>query len=104
MLVPEGWSHPGTVQVATYGNLRDCDRAWNRSDADHIPVTETIAHVGQDLDRLQTPLIPNCPAMIGEVLRGLGWEKTRFDLYRCVVQYPILHAGVATRVDAIGRE
>lgn len=102
MLVPQGWSDAATARVTTYGNLRDCDRAWNRNDADRIPVTEVITYLGRDLDRLQTPLIPRCPELVAHVLGSMGWDRTRFDLYRCVVQYPILHAGVATRVDAGG--
>jgi hypothetical protein len=100
LLVPVTWSDPGTMQVQTYGNLYQQDRGWNRNESDRMPVEESMVHLGQSLDRMQTPLIPRCPEMIASVLEHAGWGGDRFDIYRCIVEYPILHACVATRVDA----
>ncbi len=100
LLIPRGWSDPTTASVTTYGNLRDTGRAIDRDPADRLPVDGSMLFLGQSLDRLQTPLAPRCPEMITHVLRGMGWDRTVFDIFRSVVQYPVLHAGIATRVDA----
>jgi hypothetical protein len=100
ILIPVGWSDPSTAAVATFGNLQEVERVRDRDQNDRMPCDDTLAHLGQELDRLRTPDVPRCPEMIAEVLREAGWDATRFDLYRCVVQYPILQAGVASRVDA----
>jgi hypothetical protein len=103
VMIPCGWCDPSTATVTVYGNLQDVSRVVQRNEADRLPVAGVISHLGNDLDRLQTPVVPRCPEMIAAVLRGMGWERTRFDLYRCVVQYPILHAGVATRIEGASR-
>ncbi len=101
VLVPVGWSNPRTARVETFGNLRSVDRAWARNDDDRLPVIEEIVHMGSTLDLMRTPHVPSCPEIVRTVLEGLGWTRTSFDIYRCVVQYPILCAGVATRIDAL---
>src|SRR5262249_29479293 len=100
LMLPAGWSDPSTATVAVYGHLQDVQRAARRDRADRLPVSAALVHLGQDLDRFQTPLVPRCPEMIREMVRRMGWGDTRFDLFRCVIRYPVLHAGVATRVDA----
>jgi hypothetical protein len=103
MLIPAGWASPRSARVETYGNLRNYDRAWDRNDEDRLPVTEQIEHLGTNTDLLRTPHVPKCPEIVAFMLGEMGWEKTSFDIFRCVVQYPILCAGVATRVDAVVR-
>ncbi len=99
LLVPVGWTDPSTAKVETYGNLYQQDRGWNRNAADRMPVDETMVHLGGSLDRLQTSLMPRCPEMIAAVLDHAGWRGVAYDIYRCIVEYPILQACVATRVD-----
>lgn len=99
MLVPAGHYDATTAHAATYGNLRRPDRAHQHRDEDRIPVGESVMYLGQVIDRLQTPLIPRCPEMIDHLLREQGWHEDRYDIFRCIVKYPILHAAVALRVD-----
>jgi hypothetical protein len=100
VLVPSGWSNTATADVTVFGNLQNVSRSGLRDDADRLPCDAVISHLGQELGRLQTPAVPRCPEMIAEVLRGMGWEQTRFDIFRCAMEYPVLHAGIATRVHA----
>lgn len=98
LLVPAGWCDPGTARVDTYCNFYD--RASKCLDEDRMPIQETIAHLGQDLLSLRSPHVDDCPEMVAEFLRGQGLENTRFDIFRCVVQYPVMFSGVVVRVDA----
>jgi hypothetical protein len=100
VLIPRGWCDPATATVVTYGNLQDVRRVGARDPADRLPCAGTIVHLGQDIGRLQTPVVPRCPEMILDVLRTMGWDRTQYDVFRCVMEYPILHAAVATRVDS----
>lgn len=100
VMIPRGWCDPSTAGVTTFGNLQDWKRVASRNPADRLPCAAAISHLGDDIGRLQTPVVPRCPEMIREVLRGLGWEQTRYDIFRCMVEYPILHTGVATKFDA----
>jgi hypothetical protein len=100
ILVPRGWCDPTTASVSVYGNLQDVRRVGARDPADRLPCAGVLAHLGQDIGRLQTPVVPRCPEMIADVVRGMGWEGETYDVFRCAVEYPILLAGVATRVDA----
>lgn len=104
LCVPAGLTNPKTTQVETFGNLRQPDRGWSRDPADRMPVGETMTHLGRNFDRMQTPLVPRCPEMVRAVLTEAGWQDKTFDIYRCVVEYPILHACVATRVDRVAEE
>lgn len=98
MLVPVGWSDPASIRVDTY-----CDfyqRASKCLDEDRMPITEAAVHIGQSLVGLRSPHVPNCPEMVSKVLRDLGLGETRFDIFRCVVQYPVMFSGIAMRVGA----
>jgi hypothetical protein len=101
VLIPRGWCDPSTARVITYGNLQDVRRYSARDACDRLPSAGVITHLGQDIGRLQTPVVPRCPEMIMHVLRGMGWDGSPYDVFRCVTEYPILHAGVATRVDSL---
>jgi hypothetical protein len=100
VMIPRGWSAPSSASAAVYGNLQDPRRAGARDSGDRLPCALTLAHLGQDLARLQNPSIPRCPELVAAVLCGMAWQDATYDLFRCVMEYPILHAGIATRVDA----
>lgn len=98
--VPEGWSTPSTLGCAVFANLRSPNRVYQRHESDQLPMSENCVHLGEDIERLKTPLIPRCPELIGHILEDAGWNKTRFDIYRCMSEYPILLAGTNVFVDA----
>lgn len=100
LLVPVGWSDPATAVAGVYGNLCDVERGQRREDSDRLPISETSEHLGQSIESLHTPVFGRYREMIGSVLRGLGWDTLRFDVYRCRVQYPVLQACVSAGVAA----
>ena len=43
---------------------------------------------------LHTADVPRYPKIAGYVFDRLGWDGSRFDVYRCRVQYPIVPSSV----------
>jgi hypothetical protein len=100
VLIPVGWSDPSTASATAFGNLQDIRRLVARDPGDRLPCACEMVCLGQDLARLHTPAVARCPDMIADAIRSMEWEGTRFDIFRCVVEYPVLHTSVATRVDS----
>ncbi len=101
LLSPVGTTDPSTATVEMYSNL--LNRAHLCLEVDRMAITEEVLHLGDDLHLLSTPLVPRCAELVTHVLKDAGWDQTRFDIYRCVVQYPILSTSVQIRVDADGK-
>lgn len=102
-LLPVGWTDPASAHVGVYGDLANLERGWDRNEADRLPISETNTHLGNSIERLHTPDFPRYTEMIRAVLRDLAMEKVRFDVYRCRVQYPVLHACVAAGATVVPR-
>jgi hypothetical protein len=103
MLVPVGWTDPATAEAGVYGNLYDVERGARRERSDRLPISETTEYLGGSIESLHTPEFGRYREMIESVLRDLGWSDLRFDVYRCRVHYPILHACVAAGASAARR-
>lgn len=91
LLVPRGRADPASVAVAVYGNLANVEKAFQFQAQDRLPISEEAVYLGAELSALQTPDVPNYPEMIEHVLNEQGWGKEEFDIFRCRVQYPVLH-------------
>lgn len=102
MLVPVGWSNPAIADAAVYGNLFETERGLDYRPEDRL-TTETNEHLGHSLERLRTPDCPRYQEMVEGVLAKQGWSGTRFDIYRCRVEYPILHACLTAGAAALPR-
>jgi len=103
LLLPVGWSNPSTVRGAMYGCREHPEQAFNERPADRTPQQETVEYLGV-LDRV--PPIegsPRHPDAVQQVLESHGWLDVRYDVYRCRVDYPVLHTVMALRVDALPR-
>jgi hypothetical protein len=84
----------GEPTVTTYGRRQGVERVWERRDIDILPTSEHAVCVRNIIDVPPSPDIPRLPEIIRQVLTEHGWHGQRFDLYRCRVEYPILHAMV----------
>lgn len=103
VLVPEGLSDPGTASVAVYGRRGAVERTHERRALDLLPQRESVTYLGA---REAVPPIPEAARhsdAVRQVLDKLGWLGTKFDVYRCRVQYPVLHTLVCLDVDAVRR-
>lgn len=63
-----------------------------------FPFEGSGRHHGTALSALHTVVSPGHADLMQSEIARLGWEATEFDIYRCEVQYPILHTAVHLRV------
>jgi hypothetical protein len=103
LLVPTGWTDPGTARVGVYGRRGAVERVIEFRAIDLLPQRETITFMGSL--EVSPPIagVPRHPEAVRETLGLLGWTGTRYDVYRCTVQYPVLHTMVRIAVDAMKR-
>lgn len=101
LLVPRGWTNPATVRTSTHGNPAIMESLMQRVPEFEMPVKETAVYAGTDLRAFASADVPRYPEMMRSVLEQLGWGSTVFDIYRCRVKYPIMHALVHLRADTV---
>lgn len=63
-----------------------------------LPV-EARVYTGSGLEALATPAVPRYREMVASVLERVGWSTEDFDLYRCVVDYPVLGSTIQLRFE-----
>jgi hypothetical protein len=99
MLVPAGWTNPATARVGIFGNRYNVNRAFEEIESDRLPQQETIRYMGA-LDTVPPIALSQRHAdAVRHVLERHGCLGTRFDVYRCRVQFPALHTVIVMRVD-----
>jgi hypothetical protein len=103
ILIPVGWSNPSSARAAVYGRRHHPEQVFNQRTADLMAQRETFDYLG--VHEGVPPLTgdPTHPAVVRHVIELAGWGGLRFDVYRCRVQYPMMHTLLVTRVDAIKR-
>lgn len=101
LLVPVGYSNPATVRAAIFGRRDNIERVYERRPADLLPQRETAYYLGEFDAAPPLAAVPHHMAAVRHVLADAGWDRARFDLYRVIVQYPVLHALLSLDVDAI---
>lgn len=89
LLLPRGWSDPKTLGVRILGP--DSKFTPERRPTD-LPFEGSASHLGTRLQAMYTPAVPEYGAIVESQIRARGWDQTIFDIYRCVVRYPILHS------------
>lgn len=89
LLLPRGWSDPQTLGVRILGP--DSRFVPEKRPTD-LPFEGSASHLGTRLSALYTPYAPEYGGLVEKELAARGWDGTTFDIYRCVVRYPILHS------------
>jgi hypothetical protein len=103
LLIPVGLTDPATARVVVYGRRPHPEQVYEERVADLLPQRETVHYLGA---HDAPPVLEGAHRYheaVQHVLRTLGWFGTKFDIYRCRVQYPVLHTLVCMRVDAAKR-
>lgn len=103
LMLPVGWTQPTTVRAGMYACRQHPEQAFAERAEDLAPQQESVEYLGafDSAPSLQGSL--RHADAVRHVLSRLGWTDTRYDVYRCTVQYPMLHTMVALRVDAAKR-
>lgn len=99
LIVPQGWTSPGSAYVHSYGSRHDVRRAYVRRPEDRLPLHEPVQEFRARDNVPGTPHVPQWPDVIRHVLKAEGWWGTKFDVYRCVIPFPVLHAWTGLHVD-----
>ena len=60
---------------------------------------QSVQHLGKGPSVLYTPDYPRYPELARHAFKHLGWDASRFDVYRCRIEYPILPSTVAMFFD-----
>jgi hypothetical protein len=101
MLIPSGWTDPGTARVAVYARRDLPEHVYELRPADLLPQRETFDYLGATHRPPAVEGAPRHAEAVRHVLAGLGWDRTLFDVYRCRVRYPVLHSMLFYGVDAV---
>jgi hypothetical protein len=67
---------------------------------DHLfPAQELGVHIGCGPTVTYSPHVPRIVDMVRFVFDRLGWEGSRFDVYRCCLSYPVMPSMLRVRSD-----
>jgi hypothetical protein len=104
MLVPVGWTDPSTARMGVYARRDLPEHVYEMRRADLMPQRETLAYMGA-MEGVP-PVgggagVARHPEAVRHVLERAGWLGTKFDVYRCRVEYPVLHSMLFYAADRV---
>lgn len=70
-----------------------------REEIETLPIRTEVHSLGTELAALYTQHVPRYPEMVESVCQRLGWDPNGFELFRCVLEYPILGSTVTMRFE-----
>lgn len=100
LVLDAGWTDPASARVAVYGCRHRPEHVSEQRPSDLFPQRETVTYLGEMETVAPVAGAPQHQKAVQEVLQRNGWLGRRFDVYRCRVQYPVLHTQIVLRVDA----
>jgi hypothetical protein len=86
-------------EVRVYGDQRDVDPETLGRECDLLSVRESVLFLGKGLDVLETPDVPRYAEMVQHSFGKLGWDVSKFLVWRCRVEYPIMPSSVVVQFD-----
>lgn len=98
LISPVGTTVPGDMAVMAYARHDDVLGAYQRREEDRIPLHESVRFQGGVTRLSPLSCVPRISEVFGSTVQWMGLEGTAFDVYRVHIEYPMLHAMVATRL------
>lgn len=97
LLLPRGTAP--TNQMAAWmapdpGRYADADPTTRH----RLPYEGMGKYVGHTLSSLRSAAAPEHAEVMRAEIARIGWADTEFDIFRCEVQYPVLHSAVHLRI------
>jgi len=66
---------------------------------DQLDLLESVEFLGQGVARIGSSVVPRYTRMIGDVFARLGWDRSAYRAYRCLIDYPVYGTQVALCFD-----
>lgn len=71
----------------------------NELDRRRLPTGDEVEHLGRGLSVVHTPHVPRYEDLMRYVFDKLGWDGSKFDVYRVCVHYPVVGTALVTLFD-----
>lgn len=71
----------------------------NFTEQDVMPIEVDVHNLGMGAAAAATPHVPRYSEMIESVCSSVGWDASQFEIFRCVLEYPLLNTMVHTKFD-----
>lgn len=99
VLVPEGLFPSASPRVEMFHTLAGGPFARMQPPHDRLAMRESVIYVGRGPDAVSTDDIPGYAEMLSAAFSRVGWDGSRFDVYRCRVEYPVVPSTVRVMFD-----
>lgn len=99
MLVPAGYSLPASLRVSVFGRRHHPERVFEERTVDLLPQREQALYLGAHTTLPTIDGVPRHHEAVAAVLAQRGLAGQAFDVYRCRVEYPVLHTLLNIKVD-----
>lgn len=95
--VESGLSDPSSLRLEAHANAKEPGK-WNDDPSERVPMHE-LPQVFRNVDAVPPVTgVPRIPQLFESSLEWGGLKGKRFDVYRCNIEYPMMHAMVRMRV------
>jgi len=90
---------PIKPRTLVYSDVRVGDSAIAYEDSEKLHLGESVVHLGNGPAILRSAEVPQYPEMIEHTCQRLGWDESRFHVYRCRIEYPIMPSSSVIEFD-----
>jgi len=98
VLIFKGMFGPISPEVCVYDDYwRKMSRGATVPEAVTLATREVVSCLGRGPSVLPTPDVPRYAEMARYAFARLGWDGEQFEVYRCRVEYPVMHSAVVVR-------
>lgn len=98
LLIPRGWTDPQTARVLVTPVTTPI-MVPLAGGVQQLAFEGRVEHLGSRIEGMFARQAPRFTEVLAAELAKLGWDPEGFDIYRCIVKYPVLHAAVHVALD-----
>jgi hypothetical protein len=97
VLVHRGLFDPTAPEVRVLSDHRDIDTRDTHRPCDQLPGNEAAVFMGSGAVALGLEDVPHYEELIRFACARMHWVLDEFDVYRCLVEYPVMPSSLITR-------
>jgi len=98
VLLHEGPHGELKPQVRVLSDHQCTDGTILGRDSDMLPLTATVKYLGKGPEVMHTRDVPRYADMVQYAMDRLGWDGSKFEVYRCRIEYPVMPSTVSMRL------